>query len=260
MKKFYALLTMSFLASVSLIGQEIASVDFESEVTVTTGGQFTFEIIDNPKKTGLNTTSKCGQIGRTNETWWAYVDIPLEFSIPANEKRYVHMMVLYADQPHISMRLNNVNTDYDPVEFYTELGEWQDLVWEFEGGADGKDVTQIRILADAGFSNNPAGFVLNNTDKFGLIDEIIVNESAEPRTTISTSVQKELADKNYTLTASNGSIRFFMNDQTTSQVDIFDIRGVLIKSFRQNAFEYVVPVSGLYFVRIGNTTEKVLVK
>jgi len=94
------------------------------------------------------------------------------------------MKVNYYAQPDISIRIDAANENADgnsdirALNTYTDLGNWQDLVFEMDGGSGGRTVSAIVVLPDLGFNNTPAGQVLNNTDKFGYIDEIIVNNNS----------------------------------------------------------------------------------
>lgn len=259
MKNLLLLIAIGIISSLNLYGQDVQLVDFETGVTVTPSFGASFEAISNPDQTGLNETSTCGQIGRTGTNWWELVDVPVDFSIPANETRYVKILVKYDEQPDISVRLNSEDSGPRATNSYTDLGYWQDLVFEFSGGPDGKTVSQLRILGDVGFENDPAGQVLNNTDKFGLVDEIIVSENSTPRST-ATSLHKEIEAKDYVVFSNNGRIAFRAEDDQVKQVMIYNSTGVLINSFKKNRFEFSVTGPGLYFVRVGNITEKIIVQ
>lgn len=95
----------------------------------------------------------------------------------------MHIKVNYYAQPDGSIRIDAANANADgsadirALNKYTDLGKWQDLVFEMDGGASGRTVTAFVVLPDLGFENFPAGLVLNNTDKFGYIDDFIVNNS-----------------------------------------------------------------------------------
>ena len=143
----------------------------------------------NPLSAGLNTTANSGQIGRTTSNWYELVYFPVSFSVPANTKYYIHVLVKYHAQPDIAIRVDATtaggdgSADIRATNSYSNFGQWQDIVFEVNGGSSGRNVIQINFLADLGFNNNPAGRVLNNTDKFAYIDEIVVNTNPLPRGT-----------------------------------------------------------------------------
>jgi len=181
----------AFLAlSTALEAADVVLNNFESgspAVTTKYGASYTTDA--NPLPAGLNTTANSGKIGRTSTNWYELSYFPASFTVPANAKRYVHILVKYDAQPDIAIRVDATtaggdgNADIRAMNGYSAIGQWQDIVFEINGGASGKTVIQINFLADLGFNNNPAGQVLNNSDKFAYIDEIIVNDNPLPRGT-----------------------------------------------------------------------------
>ena len=151
------------------------------------GNTSNISIVPNPFPAGLNTTANCAKIIRTTSNWYELFGFPTSYMIPANTKKYLHMKVNYYAQPDISIRIDAANenadgsTDIRALNTYTDLGNWQDLVFEMDGGTAGLTVNAIIVLPDLGFNNIPGGQVLNNTDKFGYIDEISVSDSATPK-------------------------------------------------------------------------------
>ncbi|MCU4157768.1 T9SS type A sorting domain-containing protein [Carboxylicivirga sp. A043] len=233
-------------------------VDFESAITPTPAGGATFATVTNPDKTGLNGTSNCGQFGRTDATWWALVDVPCNFTIPANETRYVHIMVLYPAQPDIGIRLN---TDGDPtprtLNPYTDFGVWQDLVFEMNVSTSEKTVTQLRFMGDMGYQNDPVGQVVNNTDKFGLFDEIIVNNDPTPRST-ATVIGSDAQEASFVLYAKDGMIKYRSKDNASEQIYVYNSTGAVVETYNTSQFDCAV-APGLYIVKVGNDTKKLIV-
>lgn len=180
-----------FVFSVNyLIAADVVLNNFETGSPVTSpkyGADITTVV--NPSQTGLNITSNCAKIARTSTNWYELVYFPASFTVAANTKSYVHILVKYDAQPDISIRVDAASAggdgsaDIRAMNAYSNFGQWQDLVFEISGGTSGKSVIQINYLADLGFNNSPAGRVLNNTDKFAYIDEIIVNANPLPRGT-----------------------------------------------------------------------------
>ncbi|MGQ1784876.1 T9SS type A sorting domain-containing protein [Saccharicrinis sp. GN24d3] len=256
MKNLRLVLAIFMLPLASVIGQE---VNFETETSVTPNFGATAIWIDNPDKTGVNTSNKCLQIGRTSTVWWELVDVPIGFTVPANTTKYIHIMVLYAEQPDFGIRYNTDGATHRRSNDYTDVSKWQDLVVPLTAGGSDLEVTQIRIGADIGDSRYSSGQILNNTDKFGLVDEIIVNDDDTPRS-LTTDIIKKADEKKYILYAGNGKICFKSQSEEVVPINIYNASGVLVKTYAQNHFEYQTPLSGLYIVQVGNITEKIIIK
>ena len=191
MKKIFTPLSvfLIFCISSSVFGQNTIINNFETgspAVVSRYGVSSNISVVSNPFPAGLNTTANCAKIVRTTSNWYELFAFNTNIVIPAGTKKYLHMKVNYYAQPDISIRIDAANANADgsadirALNKYTNLGNWQDLVFEMDGGAGGRTVTAIVVLPDLGFENLPAGLVLNNTDKFGYIDEISVSDSATP--------------------------------------------------------------------------------
>ena len=188
MKRIFTPLSvfLIFCISSSIFGQNTIINDFETgspTVVSRYGVSSNISIITNPFPTGMNTSAKCAKVVRTTSNWYELFAFNANVVIPANTKRYLHMKVNYYAQPDVSIRIDAANANADgsadirALNKYTDLGMWQDLVFEMDGGASGRTVTAFVVLPDLGFENTPAGLVLNNSDKFGYIDDFIVNNS-----------------------------------------------------------------------------------
>lgn len=231
--------------------------DFEPSAqsrTVGTAYGASFATVANPNPTGLNTTANCAKIGRTGANWYELIQYPINVTFPANSTQYIHILVNYAAQPDISMRLDGA-TDIRPNSFYTNFGQWQDLVVTIHGGSAGFTSTNLMILSDLGFNNTPTGFVLNNTDKFGYLDEIVVNSDPNPRS--ATAVNNPvISSKIYSL---DGNI-IMENITIASIVTVYNSIGQKVASKQiEKSGTISVKNKGIYFVNIGNQTTKVLV-
>lgn len=240
--------------------QETKLIDFETPIEVVPDFGATFEVVENPDKDGLNTTDNSGKIGRTTTQWWELIDITCNFSVPANESRYFHVFVKCTAQPDIVLRFNEEgnNGNRRALNTYDNIGEWQDIVFEIQGGATGLDAYRIRYMSDAGFVNSPKGFVLDNTSNFAYIDEIIVSNDPSPRT-IPTSVNVNMHEKDYYLYANNGAIHLNAAEDRNVEVHIYNINGNLITKHYKSTRRFIVPNAGLYIVRVGNSVQKIVV-
>jgi hypothetical protein len=188
--KFLLLFCALFVLITTSNAIDLVLNDFESgSPAVATKYGASYTAATNPLSAGLNTTANSGQIGRTTTNWYEMVYFPVNFSVPANTKYYVHVLVKYDAQPDIAIRVDATSaggdgsSDIRGMNTYSNIGQWQDIVFEVNGGSSGRNVIQIIFMADLGFNNNPSGRILNNTDKFAYIDEIVVNTNPLPRGT-----------------------------------------------------------------------------
>ena len=233
MTRIFTLFNVFFICmSSSIFGQDIMLNDFESGSPTYVsryGNSSNISIVSNPFPVGINTTTNCAKIIRTTSNWYELFAFPVSFSIPANTKKYLHMKVNYYAQPDISIRIDasDENSDGGPdiraLNTYTDLGNWQDLVFEMDGGSGGLTVNAIVVLPDVGFNNVPAGLVLNDTDKFGYIDEILVNDSF----TAATLNVKEFVINNSIAIYPNPTSDFLnvSNLKPTSIISIYSLDG-----------------------------------
>jgi hypothetical protein len=235
--------------------------DFESEINIVPAFGAEYKVAANPDIDGLNPTENTGQLNRTSENWWELIDIPCNFSIPAEEVAYLHVLAKYPAQPDIVVRLNDAGNESNirAINKYTNSNSWQDLVFLLEAGSNVLVVSNIRFMYDCGFQNSPSGFVLDNTSKNGYIDEIIVNNSSAPRTMPTSTSTPQAKRKDYLLNTFNRSINYKSFNGRNRNVAVFDILGRLLFSANRSEVKFQVPKTGLYIVRINSDTEKVMV-
>jgi lysophospholipase L1-like esterase len=145
-----------------------------------------FTIVANPKKSDVNATENCIKVGRTSSNWYELIAFPVTtYTVPANTTQYLSISVNYPSQPDIAIRIDgedenasgNPNVAIRALNKYTDIGNWQTLRFPLEGGVNGAEIKAILIFTDVGNLNEPKGFTLNNTDKFGYLDEIkVIND------------------------------------------------------------------------------------
>ena len=228
-------------------------------------------VVPNPFPAGLNTTANCAKIIRTSSNWYELFGFPTSYVIPANTKKYLHMKVNYYAQPDISIRIDaaNENADGDgnagirAMNKYTDLGMWQDLVFEMDGGLVGRTVNAIIVLPDMGWENVPAGLVLNDTDKFGYIDEISVSDSASPTVLSVNKLEKTNSISIYPNPTSD--YLTISNLQANAVLSVFSLDGKKVYQNKNNT-DSTITLSvnewskGAYIVRIQNGRESIVKK
>ncbi|MES2485255.1 MAG: T9SS type A sorting domain-containing protein [Bacteroidota bacterium] len=236
--------------------------DFETgSPTVTASYGAEFNIVANPLTTG-NATANVGQIKRTTGNWYELVRYTTYFNIPANTTRYIHVLARYTSAivPNMSIRIdansgNDGTTDIHPSVDYTNVGGWQDMVFAIPGGENGISVTQIVFLADSSFD------VLNSTDSFAYIDEMMINDEEDPAPTASTAV---FANNNSIVAYPNPSQNvwnFASSVNNITSIQITDMLGKTVISQNLEMQNATVDASGLskgiYFAKVstGNATQ-----
>ena len=194
--------------------------------------------------------------------------------VAAGETRYLHVYVLYPAEPDLSVRFNSVDVSEDggpdvrALNTYTDIGEWQDLVFQIDGGDGGATVNSLLVVPDLGFQNNPAGFVLNNTDAFAYVDNFRFTDSATPDVLSTNSFELDKVVSIYPNPTQSVFKIETKENVIISNVSIYNILGGLVtqNASRLNNNEYDISnlTSGIYIVRVSddnnNTITKRLIK
>ncbi|MEI7502108.1 MAG: GDSL-type esterase/lipase family protein, partial [Paludibacter sp.] len=132
-------------------------------------------IVTNPVSKD-NSTGNCLKISRTTTQWWEMIGFTVNFTVPANTVKFVHVLVDYTLSPALSIQLNGVG-QIDQFNAYSNFGKWQDVVFAIPGGTGGLTVTSLSIMTDRAIK-------LNNSTTFGYIDEVILNDTQSFRNDI----------------------------------------------------------------------------
>ncbi len=185
-------LLFSLLCLAFIINAQTNYADFEAAPYGVAQNGATYSLVTNPLQTGINASANCAKVGRSTQTLWyaqMYV-LGTSFTLSANSKKYVHIMMKYDAEPRIYIRevfTGNTKNNFS-LNKYTKIGEWQDMVFEIRrSGAEADiNITGIRVFFDAGTnlsapSSVPVSNILTDGTKFAYIDEIIINDDPTPR-------------------------------------------------------------------------------
>ncbi|KGO86472.1 hypothetical protein Q765_11390 [Flavobacterium rivuli WB 3.3-2 = DSM 21788] len=260
------LLTLGFFALTAFIpacvhAQNTYINDFEEGspvVTATYGAEFA--IVPNPVAVG-NASANSGQIKRTSGAWYEIVRFATSFNVPANTSKYVHLRAMYTSSviPNMSVRIdaaadNDGSADVHPTMDYTTPGAWQDMVFRIDGGETGVNPSQFLFFADASVN------VLNNTDSFAYIDEIVLNDSETPfdLTAGTNAFAHNTVVKTYPNPTTNLWNFEAAHGQNLTGVQIIDALGKIVFTKNVTSDKLSVDASsfsnGLYFAKITSGT------
>ena len=172
-------------------GIEVPIFDFESELPEKWGtngnptnnqhneDHVNFTIVENPDKSGINTSDKVGKFKRLkNGLWWAYAwfNFPDTYIAASNEKpQYLHVMVRKPLKSVVCVQLTgNNNASTNEILKTNKLeNEWEDMVFEI---IHPNFYKQIQFKADF---VNASGRLTDDIDIY--FDNIIVNDDPTPR-------------------------------------------------------------------------------
>lgn len=259
----FSILTTILSACAPSYGQVLNDFETGSPNVITAYGA-DFSIVPNPVTDGLNTSANCGEIRRTTGNWYELIRFATSFNVPANETKYLHVLVRYTSSvsPNFSIRVdptadNDGNTEIYPSNSYTTPGEWQDIVFVIAGGASGITSTQFMFFADASVN------VLNNTDSFAHIDQIEVNNDATPASLNISNVPNLTAKAYPNPTASTWNFNVG-NFDTIGMVEVVDVTGKMVLSKNLIGQSTSVDASGLsqgmYFAKLTLGTATQVIK
>ncbi|TWO33420.1 T9SS type A sorting domain-containing protein [Seonamhaeicola sediminis] len=272
MKKITLLNLLFVLCAFYGFSQTVVNNFEDISPTVTTQFGVDFSVVSNPNTTG-NTSTNCGKLGRTTSNWYELITFPITaYNVPANTTRYLHVMVNYPAQPDVSVRFDasdadiNGATDIRALNSYTNFNQWQDLVFQIDGGASGATVEYIVYLHDIGYQNSPAGRILNNTDAFAYIDNFTFSDSDVPllsnkdfELSKNISLYPNPVKSTFSITSNNGV--------KISKVSVYNALGAKVAVnpvLGSDKYDISSLASGMYLVKIsddkGAVTTKRLLK
>lgn len=184
MKTKILLLSLLSFSFFSTKAADVIVNDFESgspAVSVHTWGG-SYLNTANPVVAGINTTANCGKVGRTGTNFYEAIkfDFAAGYAVPANQKRYIHIMVNSTQATVTKIQVNKTTPYITANNSLVGNGTWQDIVFEVTGAAAGTTISSLYIFCDIGTGINGSG-KLDNVSKFSYIDEIMINDSPIPR-------------------------------------------------------------------------------
>lgn len=265
MKKFLFSCCLLGMFSVTMNAQTVLA-DFEDGGLIPTfynqsGDNVvcTVSLVNNPDKSGLNTTNKSLH-ARTNSekmnAWWGgpRIDFNTPFTVDEN-KKYLHVMVKtnlpkYEFLVFFGDKKESWAGTFNP----TETG-WFDYVIDLtdvkgQDDLSGQSIKGIRVA----LSVNDEG----QQDKDLYLDEIIVNNSSTPRTSSGTSSVHDtnlLFEKVYVV-----GKEIILQD-ISGEVKVFDTTGRCVhQSIATGNTTTIKLPAGLYLFTTGKLSKKLLVK
>lgn len=266
--KIFTLIALFFIFSAGIFAQvNILNFEDEDETAMTiadlhtsdwqTNTNYTRNTYTlNPQKTGVDQTDRCASFSGYNSDneWWYGFDIVLANAIPLTSN------LTYL---HAAMMTNNTNVDTnrglllrssdgggtDLKETWVPITDhWADYVFPIPSGAT--DIYELRFM----FNHKISGEIT-------YLDEIVINNDPNPRTLISTGINVPKSNPNIKVysVAKNIMINSYVQ---SNNVEVFDMQGKRIfnQSLQNDYISVPVAYSGIYLVRINNSSYKVVVR
>jgi hypothetical protein len=215
------------------------------------------EIIDNPFTT--STVDAAGKVLQYNKgadaSWWqgARFDFNGLMPVGGDNPQYLHVLVyvpgaiLEGDMSGIDIQLcakDHMGKENNQVFIVwdDEVDEWKDLVLEITNIAYLKEVT-VR------FDQRKEGDDYINSPAFTYyIDAIAFNNDEDPRTEISTGIQKPVSSSFARITHSSDAIKIAVDKEAT--VAVYDVLGRVVKSVHSIGAIELPVTKGIYIVNI----------
>jgi hypothetical protein len=207
--------------------------------------------VANPYKTGMNLTANVGKrTAAATTNWWTGFGFTFAnpVQVDANHK-YLHIMMIApanGQQVSFDVKQGATNVIADGLATITTANTWQDVVLDVSGMAY---ISGMSIKC-----GNWGGTAVGDY----YFDEIYIDGSSAPRTNVAT----ELRTAKTTLKAYSINKNIYIeNSGAETQLNVFNINGQkIIAKHILNSETIPVKYSGLYLVKVGDQTVKVLVK
>jgi len=207
--------------------------------------------VANPENTKLNRSANVGKRSAVSGiNWW--VGFAFTFANPVQvdvDHQYLHIMMMApTDSQSVTFDVKQGATNIiaDGVKVITTANNWQDVVL---------DVSGMAYISGMGIKcGNWAGTAAGDY----YFDEIYIDGNSAPRVDISTALINR--DNTIKIYAVNKNI-CIENNVGEKQLNIYNANGQNIFSKQIRNKEIIsMNNAGLYFVKIGNETSKVIVK
>ncbi|HYF69655.1 MAG TPA: PKD domain-containing protein [Ohtaekwangia sp.] len=133
-------------------------LNFEGEKPPFTGfGESSYDVVDNPSATGLNTSPKVAQYVKGTEANWAGISTVLATKLDFSSNTLIKYKVYSPVTGRALFKLETVDGSAAPVEVFadvTKVNEWEELTFDFST-APTNTFDKIALFLD--FDNNNGG-------------------------------------------------------------------------------------------------------
>lgn len=207
--------------------------------------------VANPYQTGINQTANVGKrTAVAGANWWTGFSFTFVNPILVDlNHKYLHVMLITpADGQIVSFDVNQGATTViaDGVKTITTANVWQDVVLDVSG--------MVYVSAMSIKCGNWSGTAVGDY----YFDEIYIDGNSSPRVGVATGLQNPTTKFKVFVENKNICIE---NVDTENQLNIYNCNGqnILNKQIKNNE-TFSVRNSGLYLVKIGAYSTKVIVK
>lgn len=205
-------------------------------------------IVANPLPEGINQSSHAMLSGRNaNSNNWAAAMLR-GINQPGGIYRYLHVMIYrttFATIPNAKVS-DAIGGDIAPIAGQAMIAnQWQDIVFDLSVVTPNHNIEFLFFMFDRGALTE---------DLSCYIDDIILDNNAEPRLTTTTGVTSPKADQS-AVYANDGII--YCND-CTGTVNVYNISGSLVATDASNDVNKKITIKpGIYIVKAGMKTYKI---
>jgi hypothetical protein len=228
-------------------------------------------VVDNPSKTGINTTDKCAKfVRKANGNWWAGIYMnPLNSIVVDESNKYFHIMVYRVSDPTpLSLKLENSTGNTGDIVLQGNVNgtyDWIDYVFQVPSEKYGS-YDKFDLMPD--FVQTPAPSERYFDDALIYFDAIELNSSPTPRTTaVINGIFTPSLNKINAWSDKSGNLNFRLpetNDEIY-KIELYDSLGKLLNNKIINNNCGVVTVStsqskGLVLLKVSTSTKDYIAK
>ncbi|WP_455584992.1 T9SS type A sorting domain-containing protein [Bacteroides sp.] len=213
------------------------------------GGVASFEVTDNPDKSGINSSEKSLklEVASTPADYWQGLRVMFQETVVINENTcYLHVMMHHSSNDQSYEYAIFADGEHYQSEKISETG-WVDHVIDLNSLV-GKSMTGFRYSTRI---DRP-----NNLGKIRYLDEIVFNADPTPRNSQGTSLQEAKTSNLSVFNAGNGITIQGVDGKFT----IYSVSGALIYSGIAVGNTHVNLPQGFYIVEVRDERHKIVVK
>ncbi len=248
----FCLSSMAQITRSNLLDFENSTVTDATATLVVQDAEYTTDLSYTNSGSTVNSTSKCAYFKGTTKKplWWHGLNFTFPETVTTGANQYLHIMLKKSVEETVNVQVSLVNTDPMPGGQSAALmstpltTEWVDYVMTIP--ATHTTITQLYVKFNA-----------QSADTECFADEILIDNSSAPRTTVATALNHSEKYK-YRVYSENNKIWY--SSELLNEIAIYNGVGQKVFSDNTNNFMFDAKTKGMYIVKINGFSQKVLVK